>query len=534
MKIKSFLFGALALAAVVVGCNKPDNTKGTKLEVKPETVEATAEGDTYSLAVTADCGWVATTSAEWLSVTPAQGTGNATVTVTVDDNEGDARVAKIHFQKVDAREVFCEVQVKQAAADVVPEIIEATVAEFNAAQVGDQKYRLTGKVSADAAINTTYGNFDLVDATGSVYVYGLSNIEDMRDKLLANADIVIVGVRYEYNGKIEVKDAVCESIEGGDEPEPAEGTVYEATDFTWSENTNATYGAGYQGVKTGAPTLGYYKYESTSNPVAQSGDHIRIYKNSAFVVSSQTAFTKLIMTATDSKYAVAATVLVGGGTVTADDAKLTITWEGPATKNLVLQATEGQIRASKFEFVFGEGEEEEGEHYTLDQVNAMDCYIYGYGDGRYVCDCDLYVADVENNTYSHNLDVYVPLIINEQTKIAGNHTMAIDPDYYEYYGYTTNEGVFSAFTEGTMNISYVSQSLDSDGDNVYFYNVVIAGKLQNGQAFNLTVNKCRVYAVDVDDEEWPYINLTDGATKAAIEGKAVKTVKANRQIITRK
>lgn len=454
MKIKSFLFGALALAAVVVGCNQPDN-------------------------------------------------GNP----NPDPNP-----------------------------DPIPEIIEATVAEFNAAQVGDQKYRLTGKVSADAAINTTYGNFDLVDATGSVYVYGLSNIEDMRDKLLPNADITIVGTRGDYQGKIEVKDAVCESIEGGDEPEPAEGTVYEATDFTWSENTNATYGAGYQGVKTGAPTLGYYKYESTSNPVAQSGDHIRIYKNSAFVVSSETAFTKLIMTVTDSKYAVAATVLVGGGTVTADDAKLTITWEGSAIKNLVLHATEGQIRASKFEFVFGEGgeEEEEGEHYTLDQVNAMDCYIYEDGNGRYVCDCDLYVADAENNTFSHNLDVYVPLIINEQTKIAGNHTMAIDPDYYEYYGYTTNEGVFSAFTEGTMNISYVSQSVDSYGDNVYFYNVVIAGKLQNGQAFNLTVNNCRVYAVDVDDdEEWPNIDLTDG-TKASIASKAIKTVKAQRQIITRK
>lgn len=55
--------------------------------------------------------------------------------------------------------------------------IEVTVAEFLAApiassKINDQYYKLTGVV---ANINTSnnYGNFDLVDATGSIYVYGL-------------------------------------------------------------------------------------------------------------------------------------------------------------------------------------------------------------------------------------------------------------------------------------------------------------------------------------------------------------------------
>ena len=48
-----------------------------------------------------------------------------------------------------------------------------TIAEFLAAEVNDGiLYELTGVVSNIA--NTTYGNFDLVDDTGSIYVYGLS------------------------------------------------------------------------------------------------------------------------------------------------------------------------------------------------------------------------------------------------------------------------------------------------------------------------------------------------------------------------
>ena len=52
------------------------------------------------------------------------------------------------------------------------EIKEVTISQFLAAEESTtQPYKLTGKVSNIA--NTTYGNFDLTDATGKVYVYGL-------------------------------------------------------------------------------------------------------------------------------------------------------------------------------------------------------------------------------------------------------------------------------------------------------------------------------------------------------------------------
>ena len=78
-----------------------------------------------------------------------------------------------------------------------------------------QKYQLTGTISG--SINTTYGNFDLVDDTGTVYVYGLTATElgygASNDKsyaslgLAAGDKITIIGYRGSYNGKIEVLSA---------------------------------------------------------------------------------------------------------------------------------------------------------------------------------------------------------------------------------------------------------------------------------------------------------------------------------------
>ena len=96
-------------------------------------------------------------------------------------------------------------------------VTDATIAQFIAAANPDKYYRLRGKVGG--SINTTYGNFDLTDATGTVYVYGLDNIASVKDKLLDGADIVITGTYYVYQkeglpDKIEVMNGHCESIDG--------------------------------------------------------------------------------------------------------------------------------------------------------------------------------------------------------------------------------------------------------------------------------------------------------------------------------
>lgn len=86
----------------------------------------------------------------------------------------------------------------------------ATVAEILAAEVNaDKWYRLTGKVANIK--NTTYGNFDLVDGSSSIYVYGLtatpvaSNDKSFASLGIKEGDIItIAGTRAAYNGTAQV------------------------------------------------------------------------------------------------------------------------------------------------------------------------------------------------------------------------------------------------------------------------------------------------------------------------------------------
>ena len=104
------------------------------------------------------------------------------------------------------------------------EVKTVSIADFNAASVSDTWYQLTGTVK-NLKDGDIYGNFDLEDATGSVYVYGLLSEKGGEKKMFQDlvaakgikegSKITIIGNRGEYNGKIEVLNAYFVSIEGG-------------------------------------------------------------------------------------------------------------------------------------------------------------------------------------------------------------------------------------------------------------------------------------------------------------------------------
>ena len=85
-----------------------------------------------------------------------------------------------------------------------------TVEEFLAQEVGATPYVLRGTIKNVA--NTSYGNFDLEDETGSVYVYGIyedytaeSRVKVFEAKGLKEGDIVtLIGPRGEYKGQAQV------------------------------------------------------------------------------------------------------------------------------------------------------------------------------------------------------------------------------------------------------------------------------------------------------------------------------------------
>lgn len=137
--------------------------------------------------------------------------------------------------EIDGVLIDCEVK----AGEATP----VTIAEFNDKPVdANVWYELTGVISG--TINTTYGNFDLVDETGKVYVYGLTATpQSVNDKsyaslgLEAGDKIKIHGTRGDYNGKVEVLNAYfVELVEkGAGEPEINIGDPESATPVTIEE-----------------------------------------------------------------------------------------------------------------------------------------------------------------------------------------------------------------------------------------------------------------------------------------------------------
>ena len=247
-----------------------------------------------------------------------------------------------------------------------------SIADFNAAPESDsQVYELVGTIGG--SINTTYGNFDLTDATGTVYVYGLTATElgygAKNDKSyaslgLAEGDkIKIRGYRGSFKDKIEVMYAWFIEKVGGSTPgggdTPGGSSVSFATNAdtqSWAAETDGTYGTGFgttaQGLK-----LGYYKHTSTSNPVAPNANHVRVYKNSVLSIASAEGkkIKKIVIgcapNAGTTSYCFDMTGLEGGASATADKSALTVTWTGSASK-VVLHANNGQVRMEKITVEF--------------------------------------------------------------------------------------------------------------------------------------------------------------------------------------
>ncbi len=110
----------------------------------------------------------------------------------------------------------------------VSHISSLTVAEFLALEDKAGPYVLKGKITN--VVNTSYGNFDLVDETGTIYVYGIyddytadkaTKQKVYEAKGLKEGDIVtLFGPKSTYNGVPQVNGSTYVLHEEGTEPEP--------------------------------------------------------------------------------------------------------------------------------------------------------------------------------------------------------------------------------------------------------------------------------------------------------------------------
>lgn len=181
------------------------------------------------------------------------------------------------------------------------ELVEATIAEFLAAETStDTWYKLTGTITNIA--NSTYGNFTIEDATGSVYIYGLTATkQDANDKSFAelglqvNDIVTLATVRGEHNGEAQgggnETPAYYISHERPEQPEIPEGDPTALIISEYSESTGYNKFLEITNISDKDIDLSAYLLriytngdESNTRPVQLSGTLAagasKVYKNS--------------------------------------------------------------------------------------------------------------------------------------------------------------------------------------------------------------------------------------------------------------
>lgn len=251
MKSITKLFaGVLALAGTLAGCQTL--LDGSNLTINPEgVVELDKTQQEVTVAVTADCNWVVSSDADWITFSEESGSGDGEITVYVAENKGAAREAIVHFQKSTTRKVSADLTVKQATGlDLKPgdgtkenpylaSQAANICAELESGATTSDKVYVKGYIkkldSGHESAVSDYGNgkFYITDdpegqVTPDFYcfqVYYLGNVKfTSADQVKVGDEVVVYGQLTNYNGTYETVGkgaAYIYSLNGRTESEPA-------------------------------------------------------------------------------------------------------------------------------------------------------------------------------------------------------------------------------------------------------------------------------------------------------------------------
>lgn len=127
-------FGNLNTSDNVHVVQIPDPVLG--IEISPLSLTVACTGETKTVAVTTEDAWTASTVAEWISLSPTEGQGNAEVSVTVNENpEHTERMAFVTFATAGGIEVVLLVR-QEATPD--PHFLEVSPLSFHFAKEGGE------------------------------------------------------------------------------------------------------------------------------------------------------------------------------------------------------------------------------------------------------------------------------------------------------------------------------------------------------------------------------------------------------------
>ena len=143
----------------------------------------------------------ASTDVDWITI---EDLGKAFTITIAANSDALARTGVITFSAEGAPDVTTTI--KQAGNSS-----KITVADFLDLKDTTTEYELSGNITR--VVNTSYGNFDLTDATGTVYVYGLLTPSGEKQKQWSAAGlkegdyITIKGVYSEHNSSPQIANA---------------------------------------------------------------------------------------------------------------------------------------------------------------------------------------------------------------------------------------------------------------------------------------------------------------------------------------
>ena len=219
--IHSFL-SILAAAALALAC-MPEQVISSIPEFKPEQsyLGIPYEGGIANTGVTSKTDWSfdEATIPEWLTVTPLKGSPavNSIVFAADKNTAASDRTANLIVNVAGKQQRFTVVQSGPGAFDAPLSTIEQV-----AAGADGEVFRIRATVTGIR--NTNYGNIDVDDGTGSIYIYGLFNGLGQYPKDAAGGwssfgiepgDVITVqGPRTLYNGTtLELVDATLIKVE---------------------------------------------------------------------------------------------------------------------------------------------------------------------------------------------------------------------------------------------------------------------------------------------------------------------------------
>ena len=208
MKLKYFFpFFVAVIAAMFTSCSDDnDPTYFDEIRVSQSYVSLSTSGGSTSIDIKANGEWTVSEIPEWLTVTPASGSGNGTITFSADAGEG--RTAEVLITCAGKTQ---HINIIQGIATVS----NATCAEVLAGP-DSKTYRVTGTVTK--IVNTTYGNWYMDDGTGVLYIYGTLDAKGGTKNFLSwglevGDQITVEGPKTTYNGTVELVDVTVVKIE---------------------------------------------------------------------------------------------------------------------------------------------------------------------------------------------------------------------------------------------------------------------------------------------------------------------------------